>query len=229
MSMGSSIGNFGRQEAAEFLKGFASILGPEDFMMVGVDGCLDKIKVFAAYNDREGKTHDFYGNALMQANKLLGKAAFKQDDWQIVGEYNTGAGRHEAFFVPIRDIKVDGVFFSAGERVRIEDAHKYSSVQCQQLWAAAGLREGAVYGDRTGQYSMCRISYSSIELSQCLLGRSILDLLLRILNFIGVLAKNPSLVLQSGSETIPSVTILHATSSYLKQAVLRVLHDTCYE
>ena len=156
--MGSSIGNFDRQEAAEFLKGFASILGSEDFMMIGIDACQDAAKIYAAYNDR--KTHEFYRNGLTHANRLLGKEAFKQGDWNIIGEYDTVAGRHQAFFVPVMTLKIDDVFFPTGERVRIENAYKYSSLQCQRLWDAAGLREGAVYGDRTGQYSMCGFSCS---------------------------------------------------------------------
>ena len=165
MSLGSSIGNLSRQEAAEFLKSFALILDStrKDFMIISIDGCLDARKVYQAYNDRNGLTHLFYRNALTHANKLLGKEAFKQDDWNVVGEYDTTAGRHQAFFVPIRDIKIDDVFFPAFRRVRIEDAYKYSSLQTQSLWDAAGLHQGAVYGDRTGQYSMCRFSCSFTE------------------------------------------------------------------
>ena len=153
MWLGSSIGNLNRQEAAEFLTGFASVLGPKDFMMVAVDGCRDKDKVYHAYNDREGKTHEFVRNGLTHANKLLGRDAFKHEDWEVVGEYDVAAGRHQAFFVPVRDLKIDDVLFSAGERVRIEESYKYSSVQCEELWELAGLLQGAVYGDQTGQYS----------------------------------------------------------------------------
>ena len=163
MSLGSSIGNFGRQEAAEFLKGFASILGSGDFMMIGIDGCLDPSKVYRAYNDEAGLTHKFYRNGLTQANRLLGKEAFRQRDWNIIGEYDTTAGRHQAFFVPVRACQIDDVFFPAGKGVLVEQAHKYSSINVEQLWDAAGLHEGAVYGDRTGQYSMCRFSCSFTE------------------------------------------------------------------
>lgn len=45
MSLGSSIGNFGREDAALFLQDFANILGPNDIMLIGLDACYDANKV----------------------------------------------------------------------------------------------------------------------------------------------------------------------------------------
>lgn len=45
MSLGSSIGNFGRQEAAAFLKRFTAILKTEDTILIAVDACDDPAKV----------------------------------------------------------------------------------------------------------------------------------------------------------------------------------------
>lgn len=39
------IGNFHRDEASDFLRGFASVLRPGDTMLVGLDSCLDPAKV----------------------------------------------------------------------------------------------------------------------------------------------------------------------------------------
>jgi hypothetical protein len=49
--LGSSIGNFTRVEAVEFLKGIE--LGEGDTMLIGVDGCADGPKIVEAYNDPE--------------------------------------------------------------------------------------------------------------------------------------------------------------------------------
>lgn len=153
LHLGSSIGNFNREEAAQFLKGFAEILKPKDVMLIGIDGCQDQQRVYHAYNDREGKTHEFVRNGLVHANKLLGNDAFKQTEWEVIGEYDVAAGRHQAFYVPLKDIELDGIRFVAGERVRIEESYKYSEIQTEQLWEAAGLTAQAVFGDMTGQYS----------------------------------------------------------------------------
>lgn len=152
MSMGSSIGNFDRKEAAAFLKGLSTILGPRDSMLIGIDGCQEKDKIYHAYNDRKGITHQFLRNGLDHANKILGKEDFKQGDWEVIGEYDATAGRHQAFYAPKRDLQIDKVKFRTGERVRVEEAYKYSPLQRERLWNDAGLIERAVFGDRTGQY-----------------------------------------------------------------------------
>jgi len=54
LSMGSSIGNFTRNEAAGFVRQFAAALGPEDNLLFGVDACQDTKKVHQAYNDSHG-------------------------------------------------------------------------------------------------------------------------------------------------------------------------------
>lgn len=38
-------GNFHRDEASDFLKGFGSVLSPGDLMLVGLDSCSDPAKV----------------------------------------------------------------------------------------------------------------------------------------------------------------------------------------
>lgn len=154
LSLGSSIGNFTRLEAAAFLKSFADVLGPEGMMMIGLDGCQDASRVYHAYNDREGTTHEFLFNGLCQANELIGKQAFVRDDWRVVGEYDVTAGRHHAFCYPVKDTEIDGVLVKAGERIRIEESYKYSVKQTEWLWKQAGFMEAARYGDPTNQYRM---------------------------------------------------------------------------
>ena len=77
LSLGSSVGNFSRDDAADFIRQFSSQLGPEDCMIVGLDGCQDSQTVYEAYNDREGVTHAFSLNGLRHANRLLGFEAFR--------------------------------------------------------------------------------------------------------------------------------------------------------
>ena len=54
LSLGSSIGNFNRSDAAEFVRAIASTLEPHDRLLIALDGCQDGEKVYHAYNDREG-------------------------------------------------------------------------------------------------------------------------------------------------------------------------------
>ncbi|MCJ1283302.1 hypothetical protein MMC26_002630 [Xylographa opegraphella] len=158
MWLGSSVGNFTRDEAASFLKGFALALRPCDTMLIAVDGCQDAQKVYHAYNDREGKTHEFILNGLTHANKLLAKTVFHPEDWEVVGEYDEIAGRHQAFVVPKRHLQVDDIHVAAGERVRIEESYKYSALEIERLWEAAGLCPGVTFADQTGRYAIHMLS-----------------------------------------------------------------------
>ncbi|MCJ1399869.1 hypothetical protein MMC11_003072 [Xylographa trunciseda] len=158
MWLGSSIGNFNRDEAARFLKGFASALHPRDSVLIGIDGCQDAQKIYHAYNDREGKTHEFVLNGLTHANRLLGKEAFNLEDWEVLGEYDQSAGRHQAFCVPKKDVQVDDIHFASGERVRIEESYKYSVLETERLWEDAGLTPGATFVDQAGHYYIHMLS-----------------------------------------------------------------------
>lgn len=152
-SLGSSIGNFTRDEASDFLKQFADILSPSDRLLIGVDACQQPEKVYRAYNDSQGVTNEFTLNGLKHANKLLGHEAFALADWEAIGHYDEEDGRHQAFVSPKRDVSIDGVHVRAGEMVRIEESYKYSPAQADKLWRASNVIEGASWTNSTGSYS----------------------------------------------------------------------------
>lgn len=154
LSMGSSIGNFPRDEAAQFVKQFADILGPSDSLVFGVDACQDPAKVYRAYNDDQGVTHEFTMNGLKHANELLGYETFNLDDWKAIGHYDEVDGRHQAFVAPKRDLIVEGVAISADEWIRIEESYKYSPAQAERLWSESGVIEAASWSNAEGSYGM---------------------------------------------------------------------------
>lgn len=143
LSLGSSIGNFDRREAADFLTSFSSTLGPSDMMLIGVDSCADPAKVYHAYNDRQGLTHRFILNGLSQANEVLGDQIFDENDWKVIGEYvyDEQGGGHRAFYSPIRDTVVLGKVVRSYERIQVEQSLKYSADERDRLWATARLTE----------------------------------------------------------------------------------------
>ncbi|KAL8687622.1 MAG: hypothetical protein Q9218_006259 [Villophora microphyllina] len=152
LSLGSSIGNFTREEATSFLEGFANAITKDDAVLIGLDSCQDGDKIYHAYNDGLGKTHQFVLNGLVHANRLLDKDVFQIKDWQIIGEYDQTAGRHQAFYCPVKDVVVDGVYIRAGTKIRVEESYKYSSKQSDELWRNAGLVQQACFGNSTNDY-----------------------------------------------------------------------------
>ena len=121
-------------------------------MLIGIDACQDEDKVYHAYNDQIGKTHEFVLNALSHINRLDGTVIFNVSDWKVIGEYDETAGRHQAFLSPVKDLLVEDTMVSAGERIRIEESYKYSPLQTEKLWWEAGLAPLARYGDKIDQY-----------------------------------------------------------------------------
>jgi len=163
LSLGSSIGNFERNEAAEFISQFADVLTPMDNMLIGIDACTDPERVYHAYNDREGLTHEFILNGLKRANELLGYEAFGPKDWKVIGKYNKEHDRHEAFVAPVKDVTIEGVVIQAGEEVRIEESWKYNWDQSERLWYDARVSEGAKWVNARGDYG--NFVFSSFERS----------------------------------------------------------------
>lgn len=160
--LGSTIGNFTRAEAAGFLKSFSDVLGSSGKMIVGLDACQDRDTVHHGYNDKEGKTREFYLNGLAHANALLGNNVFKVGEWDIIGGYDETAGRHQAFYVPTTDTVVDGVCVKAGEKVLFEECYKYSRLQSTDLWQNSGFVAGEVFGNSIDNYRKLYLQPASV-------------------------------------------------------------------
>jgi uncharacterized SAM-dependent methyltransferase len=156
--LGSSLGNFNVSDAAAFLAKFTGLLGPSDMMIIGLDACEDPVKVYNAYNDSAGITQKFYENGLVNANKILGDDAFRSGEWEVVTEYDEESGCHQAFYVPRKDVTINGVRINKGERFIFEEAFKYSPAKREKLWHDAGLIEGAEFSSSSGDYrKYCRL------------------------------------------------------------------------
>lgn len=150
--MGSSIGNFPRGDAVEFLRSIAKILKGSDRVMVAVDGCHSSEVVHPAYNDRSGKTHEFIRNGLTHANNVLGQQAFNQNDWEVRGVYSQSEGRHTASFRALRPVRIGSVSIREGEQIQIEESNKYNDAETRQLFQAAGLVRLATHVNRASDY-----------------------------------------------------------------------------
>ncbi|OAA76453.1 DUF323 domain protein [Akanthomyces lecanii RCEF 1005] len=135
--LGSSIGNFSRQEAGAFLQGFSQVMKPTDSIIIGIDSCCDPNKVYHAYNG------NFILNGLRHANAVYGSDIFNLDDWKVIGEfiYDEDGGRHQAFLSPNKEVTILGTTIKQAERLKIEQSLKYSQVGGEKLWRAAGLKE----------------------------------------------------------------------------------------
>ena len=154
---GSSIGNFEKTQAIEFLNNMATMLGENGGLLIGVDLKKDSSTLHAAYNDTDGATAEFNLNLLTRINRELG-ANFNTADFSHHAFYNERKGRIEMHLVSDRPQSVfidsEHFRFEKGETIHTENSYKYHIEEFQELAANAGLKPLRVWTDENNLFSL---------------------------------------------------------------------------
>ena len=154
---GSTIGNFTREEAVDFLRHVASVVGPGGGLLIGVDVQKDPAIIEAAYNDAAGVTAAFNKNLLVRINRELG-ATFVLDQFAHRAFYHAEAGRIEMHLESLADQCVRlgdlQIRFHTGETILTEYSHKYRLDEFEALAAEAGFAVEQVWTDADGLFSV---------------------------------------------------------------------------
>ena len=142
--LGGTIGNFPPGSRRRVLRKIASLLGPDDHLLLGTDLVKDPEILEAAYDDAEGVTAEFNRNLLQVLNRELG-ADFDPDDFDHVALFDT---EHEwvemrlrarrEHTTMVRDLDLP-VHFEAGEEMRTEISAKFTAERLQSDLSAAEL------------------------------------------------------------------------------------------
>ena len=129
--LGSNIGNFHLDEAAEFLKKLSSNCESGDLLLLGVDMKKDTRIITEAYDDPAGITAAFNLNLLRRINREL-DANFNLEQFKHLTYYEEDTGEVQSFLVSLAHQKVFikqldwEVSFKDGERIHTEISRKYS-------------------------------------------------------------------------------------------------------
>ena len=158
---GSTIGNFDRAQAADFLDHAAEVAcgaeGTCGGLLIGVDLKKDRATLEAAYDDAEGVTAAFNLNLLHRINRELG-GTFDPDAFRHLAVWNEEASRIEAYLVSTRDqtATVDGetFHFAEGEAVHTENSHKYTVEDFARSAAESGFALRRYWIDDAGLFSV---------------------------------------------------------------------------
>jgi L-histidine N-alpha-methyltransferase len=154
---GSTIGNFTRPDAVEFLRAAATDLGTDNGLLIGVDLRKDTGILHAAYNDAAGVTAKFNLNVLHRVNREF-DGNFDIDAFSHDARWVADQGRIEMHLVSDRDqqVRVDGhsFTFAAGESIHTEDSHKYDVDEFHALAAKAGWRAFRHWTDADNLFSL---------------------------------------------------------------------------
>jgi L-histidine Nalpha-methyltransferase len=141
--LGSTIGNFPREQAVSLLSHIARAMGPTDRFLLGADLIKDPEVIHRAYNDASGVTAAFNLNILDRLNRELG-ADFPLADYEHRAFYNERQHRVEMHLIARRAHEVSipevgAVRLDSGESIRTELSYKYDRTILEDILCAAGL------------------------------------------------------------------------------------------
>ncbi len=150
--IGSTIGNFEPEEAAQFLSRLRRSLDSGDALLLGLDLIKDADVLHAAYNDAQGVTAQFNKNMLARINRELG-GEFDLDAFTHVAFWNKAMSRIEMHLESRCEQKVwvqglKRIFrFAAGERIHTENSYKFSAESVSRLIHSSGFRMERCWAD----------------------------------------------------------------------------------
>jgi L-histidine N-alpha-methyltransferase len=157
--LGSSIGNFDRAGAGEFLRLLHTELRPQDALLIGVDLRKQKPILDAAYDDAAGITARFNKNILVRINNELG-GNFPLDQFEYRADYQIESGRVKmslrstaACTVHVTELDKEFVF-QADEVIETEDSYKYSLSEIDKAAQTAGFQVSAQWLDAKERFSV---------------------------------------------------------------------------
>ncbi|KAM6493785.1 DUF323 domain containing protein [Amanita muscaria] len=161
MFLGSSIGNFNREDAAGFIRSLPLRPGSADTLLLGLDHDNEKELIEEAYNDPNGHTEKFIMNGLKVAGRAVGaENLFDESKWDYVNLYNVTERCHEAYFrSKCRQVIVDKSMgnefvFLENERLKIEQSYKYSDEDAYSLFSDGNVRPIHRWSDKNSRYSL---------------------------------------------------------------------------
>ena len=150
--LGSTIGNFDRPPADDFLRQVREVLEPGDSLLLGTDFEKDVNAQLVAYDDPVGVTAAFNLNLLARINRELG-ADFPLRDFRHLALWNSADRRIEMHLQSLRRqrVNIPGaallVRMEEGETIWTESSHKYRPTEPEEMAERAGFRQIAQWVD----------------------------------------------------------------------------------
>jgi L-histidine N-alpha-methyltransferase len=157
--LGGTIGNFTPGSRRRFLRGLSTLLGPDDFLLLGTDLVKDPAVLEAAYDDSAGVTAAFNRNVLTVLNREL-DADFAVDAYEHVAffdrdrewiEMRLRAQRPQRVTVGKLGLRLT---FAAGEELRTEISAKFTPERISGDLAAAGMELVETLTDQDGLFAL---------------------------------------------------------------------------
>lgn len=158
---GSTIGNFDKSLALDFLNQVRRSVGKGGYLLIGVDTKKSASVLHRAYNDKQGVTAAFNLNMLTHLNQQTG-ANFKREQFEHYAFYNPVKSRIEMHLVSKINqvVCIDGhnIHIAEGESIHTENSYKYSRQDFMHLVAKAGWKINQRWQAPDNQFSVYLLS-----------------------------------------------------------------------
>lgn len=157
--LGSSIGNFDRSEALQFLRQVRKTMHGQDRLLLGIDLLKDRRILEPAYDDARGVTAEFNLNLLARINREL-DADFDLRKFRHKAFFNEKMGRIEIHLESTERQSVTigqlnrTFIFERGETIHTENSYKYSLSQIRELAELSDLRVQHSWTDDKNWFSL---------------------------------------------------------------------------
>jgi dimethylhistidine N-methyltransferase len=142
--LGSTIGNFNHTDFPRFFRALSAAMGPNDYLLLGVDRVKPANLLEAAYNDSKGITAEFILNVFRNINRLTG-SDFALDkmrydslfnlEWRQIEMYAVATASQEVRFPSVGA----GFYWHKDEKILVEISRKFDPSRLQEQLGFFGL------------------------------------------------------------------------------------------
>lgn len=143
LSLGSILGNDFLDPAILALSRWAVIMRPNDRMLLGMDGTMDKKKIWDSYHDQEGVFESFMRGGLEHSNRVFSEKWYHPEDWDVIGVWTETPLMHRFVFRARKDVTVRKInlFFPKDHEIDCYEAFKYGPNTMGLQFVRSGLQE----------------------------------------------------------------------------------------
>ena len=157
--LGSTIGNFAPTDMLHFFTHLCNHMGPDDYLLLGVDRIKDPAIISPAYDDSRGATAAFILNAFSNVNRVTG-ANFQLDKMTYRSNYNPARAQVEMYGVATATHRVNFPRQSASftwekdEGILVETSRKFDPDDLQVQLQCFGLETLGHWTDANRWFSL---------------------------------------------------------------------------
>lgn len=140
-------------------------------MLLGMDATTDAERIWNSYHDPGGLFGRFMRGGLEHANRVLGAAWYRPEDWEVVGVMSGEYVMHRFVFRARRDVRCEApggvtIEFPEGHEIDCYEGFKYQPEEMARQFEAAGLKQLGMW-KAPEPSGICELSWFLVQCSHC--------------------------------------------------------------